>query len=50
MNDSVAEVDVVLGVVFSVVVAHEDVDVEAVEVDLANADTLGCVPVPVKQL
>ena len=48
MNDSMAEVDIVLRVVFSVVVAHENVDVEAVKINLADADTFGGVPVPVQ--
>ena len=50
MNDPVTQVDVVLVVVLCVVVGHEDVDVEAHQVDLANADPLGGVPVPVQKL
>ena len=48
MNDPVTQVDVVLMVVLRVVVGHEDVDVEAHKVDLANTDPFGGVPVSMK--
>ena len=48
MNDPVTQVDVILVVVLSVVVGHEDVDVEAHQVDLANTDPFGGVPVSMK--
>ena len=48
MNDSMAEVDIVLRIVLCVIVAYKNVDFEAVKINLADADTFGGVPVPVQ--
>ena len=50
MNHSMSKVNVVLVVVLGVVVGHEDVNVEAHQVDLAHTDSFSRVPITVQQL
>ena len=48
MNHSMSEVDVILVIILGVVVGHENVNVEAHQVDLTHTDSFGRVPITVQ--